>query len=94
MAIKISQELIEDKIKLIFPNYIFDFTNYKNTHSKIGVICNNNHKSEQMVKNIHTLVVKAVLNVINQLVRTLLKSFYREIILIIYLRKNLIIVNI
>jgi hypothetical protein len=52
MGIKISQDVIEYKIKLLFPNYIFDFSNYKNTHSKIGVICDNNHKSEQIVKNI------------------------------------------
>ncbi len=32
MGIKISQDVIEYKIKLLFPNYIFDFSNYKNTH--------------------------------------------------------------
>ena len=35
MGVKISKDLIENRVKDIFPNYIFDFTDYKNTHSKI-----------------------------------------------------------
>lgn len=52
MGIKIKQNIIENRLKTIFPNYIFDFMEYKNTHSKIGVMCENGHKSEQLVKNL------------------------------------------
>ena len=52
MGVKISQDLIGKRVKDIFPNYIFDFSDYKNTHSKIQVICDKNHKSQQIVKNI------------------------------------------
>ena len=38
MGVKISKDLIENRVKDIFPNYIFDFTDYKNTHSKIDFI--------------------------------------------------------
>jgi hypothetical protein len=52
MGVKISQDLIETKVKDIFPNYIFDFSDYKNTHSKIQVICDKKHQGQQIVKNI------------------------------------------
>ncbi len=52
MGVKISKDLIENRVKDIFPNYIFDFTDYKNTHSKIDFICDKNHKNKSIVKNI------------------------------------------
>lgn len=52
MGVKISKDLIEKKVKDVFPSYIFDFTDYKNTRSKIPVICDNGHESQQIVKNI------------------------------------------
>ena len=49
MGVKISKDLIENRVKDIFPNYIFDFTDYKNTHSKIDFICDKNHKKQDFL---------------------------------------------
>jgi hypothetical protein len=52
MGSKINKNLIELKLKKIFPDYSFDMSNYTNTHSKIPVTCPKHGTSNQLVKNL------------------------------------------
>ena len=52
MGSKLSTDEIENKLKSIFPKYTFDLSNYTNTHCRVPLICDNGHKSEQIVKNL------------------------------------------
>jgi len=52
MGVKINGEIIYQKLKSRFPNYLFDMSSYTNTHCKIPVICDKGHKSNQLVKNL------------------------------------------
>lgn len=43
---------VPEKLETKYPNWKFDFSNYKNRNSKINFICNNNHKGQDFIKNI------------------------------------------
>lgn len=52
MGVKIEKDVIYQNLKSIFPGYHFDMSEYTNTHCKIPTICDNGHKSVQIVKNL------------------------------------------
>lgn len=52
MGAKISKNKIYERLTNLFPKYFFDLTDYENTTSKIDVICEQNHSSKRIVKNI------------------------------------------
>lgn len=52
MGVKIEKDIIYQRLKSIFPDYDFDMSEYINTHCKIPTVCNNGHKSMQIVKNL------------------------------------------
>lgn len=52
MGVKISKDVIFNKLIEIFPEYEFDMSLYKNTSSKIKVTCPEHGDSYKMVKNI------------------------------------------
>lgn len=53
MGTKISLDEIQNRLKSVFGDkYEFDFTNFKDTHSKIGVKCPTHGWSQQILKNL------------------------------------------
>lgn len=52
MPAKVDIEIVKDRLRSLFPNYKFDFSNYINTHSKIDVVCDKGHKTQPVVKNL------------------------------------------
>jgi len=52
MGIKLSKDVVLDKLKAVFPNYTFDMSLYNDTHSKIMVTCPDHGNSYKIVKNL------------------------------------------
>jgi hypothetical protein len=53
MGVKIGLDEIKNRLKILFGDkYEYDFSNFKNTHSKIGVKCPIHGWSEQILKNL------------------------------------------
>jgi hypothetical protein len=52
MPPKIDKSDVYKRLKIVFPNYTFDMSDYKNTHCKIISTCDKGHTSQQSVKNL------------------------------------------